>query len=723
MTPEAAKKFLHNLAQRWRRKIYLATALKALGLSLLATALFRFMLEWPAAIIIGIVFFSVIFFTWIRLHRSAPIDASLIARHLNRTRPELEESCQLLFKSGLTVLEEMQRRRVLQEMSNWQAQPRLPHDVLRIAWIFLVTSATLALGIAIGAAFYSSPVQRPIDSVALAQRSDSLTGAKTHLALKIEAIRIEIVPPAYTGKAKRVLSKFEIAVEEDAQITWQLATNQPIEKGSLIFSDGDTLALHQTGAKRYVAQRAIQESGFYFLELRQAESEVFRSDYHKIEATPDREPIIIVMSPQQSRLDLAPGQKPRVTLQAVADDDYGLSKVEIIATMARGSGEAIKFREDTLAFEAITKRSPRRWELRKELDLIALGMAPGDEFYFFIEAADNRVPTANRSRSETYFIALKDTATIELSISGGLAINYLPEYFRSQRQIIIDTEKLIAERKQLSESEFKKRANNLGLDQQALRFRYSQYLGDEFEDGSEEETAPEQNTADETSAESAVADEFGHSHDSAENATLLAPPVKMQLKAPVAQMWDAELRLRTYQPEAALPHEYRALELLKDVQQRSRAYVQRVGFEPSPIKVDEKRLSGDLAAIDDRHAQKQIEEAKAFASIRRALPLLQRLQTSRAMPTSIEAQILEAAGQELARQMMAQPGRHLQALQDLRTLITDIDNKGEFCLECLLSVQRAFWNILPVTDPVPSRSGKSRSTLSTRYFEKIGATR
>jgi hypothetical protein len=203
-----------------------------------------------------------------------------------------------------------------------------------------------------------------------------------------------------------------------------------------------------------------------------------------------------------------------------------------------------------------------------------------------------------------------------------LAINYLPESFRSQRQIIIDTEKLSAERKQLSESEFKKRANNLGLDQQALRFRYSQYLGDEFEDGAEEEAAPEQSAAGETSAEAAVESEFGHSHDSAENATLLAPSIKTQLKAAVAQMWDAELRLRTYRPEAALPHEYRALELLKDVQQRSRAYVQRVGFEPSPIKVDEKRLSGDLTAINDRYAQKQIEEVNAFANIRRALPLL-----------------------------------------------------------------------------------------------------
>jgi hypothetical protein len=72
---------------------------------------------------------------------------------------------------------------------------------------------------------------------------------------------------------------------------------------------------------------------------------------------------------------------------------------------------------------------------------------------------------------------------------------------------------------------------------------------------------------------------------------------------------------------------------------------------------------------------------------------------------------------------MAQPGRHLQALQDLRTLMTDIDNKNELCRECLLSVQRAFWNILPAANPIPSKRGESPSALSARYFNKIGAAR
>lgn len=49
---------------------------------------------------------------------------------------------------------------------------------------------------------------------------------------------------------------------------------------------------------------------------------------------------------------------------------------------------------------------------------------------------DNHQPEANRSRSETYFIVWQDTSTAQLSVSAGLAINPIPEYFRRQRQII-----------------------------------------------------------------------------------------------------------------------------------------------------------------------------------------------------------------------------------------------------------------------------------------------
>ncbi|MEJ7662792.1 MAG: hypothetical protein WKG07_38620 [Hymenobacter sp.] len=58
--------------------------------------------------------------------------------------------------------------------------------------------------------------------------------------------------------------------------------------------------------------------------------------------------------------------------------------------------------------------------------------------------------------------------------------------------------------------------------------------------------------------------------------------MKAKLHAVLDEMWAAELRLRTGQPAAARPFEYRALRLLKQVQQQTRAYVKKAGFSPTP---------------------------------------------------------------------------------------------------------------------------------------------
>src|SRR6202000_3055378 len=85
-------------------------------------------------------------------------------------------------------------------------------------------------------------------------------------------------------------------------------------------------------------------------------------------------------------------------------------------------------------------------------------------------------------------------------------------------------------------------------------------------------------------------------HDNAEDATYFEPGVKAQLKATLNEMWNAELRLRTYKPREALPYCYKALRLLKYLQQQSRAFVAKTGVRVMPLNPD-KRLTGELASI------------------------------------------------------------------------------------------------------------------------------
>jgi hypothetical protein len=731
MSPQLAKQFLHTLARQWRRKIYAAHAVRSLGLALIATAGLApvFGLTWVTQILFAAGVFGACFLFHLFLNKNQFIDEVLIARHLNRALPELEESCELALKSesALTTLERMQRARVLEVLNTQQTRIKLPR---RSEWKFFSAAAALALLVAMIAPRLASKEK-------FFNQADVLlpAGANKKIEnsiLQIDSTRIEILPPRYTGKPQRRQTRFDLTVEEGAHIVWHLTANQEITRGLLILSETDTLQIQPSGGLIYKAQAKITENGFYYFVLNAASGSLFRSDYGKLETIKDSPPNITILSPPQST-EIAPGQSTLVDLQAVAEDDYALTHAKMIATLARGSGEAVKFREDTLAFGEIKKDSPRRWNLRAVLDLIKLGMTPGDELYFFIEAHDNREPENNRSRSETFFITLQDTARVQLAARSGLGVNPLPEYFRSQRQIIIDTEKLIKEKNQISAADFKNRSNNLGLDQQALRLRYGEFLGEEsnhginraVEYGGEEAEHEEPDLKPKTGKEDAtitsVVEQFMHAHDAEENATRLAQSVKSMLQAALAEMWEAELHLRTHRPETALPYEYRALKWLKEVQQHSRVYVQRVGFEPTPIKVDEKRLRGDLSKINHRRHQKDLAENKSLPNVRQALQLLQRLKSPSPVVRPRDAKILEKAAQELARFAVEQPGRHLYALQSLRELITRLDDRQRFCNDCIAVIERAMWNLIPPETPAPTRQAASSSELSRLYFKKIGA--
>jgi hypothetical protein len=162
----------------------------------------------------------------------------------------------------------------------------------------------------------------------------------------------------------------------------------------------------------------------------------------------------------------------------------------------------------------------------------------------------------------------------------------LPAYFRSQRQIIIDSEALIAERRKLSADRFLSKSDSIGVDQRVLRLRYGQFLGEEAESGRHEAEGPPVAVGD----DAGLVQQFGHTHDEPEAATLLDPDTRKLLRSALDEMWQSELHLRQGQPQAALPYEYRALRLIKQVQNASRIYLARVGLQLPPV--DETRRMG-----------------------------------------------------------------------------------------------------------------------------------
>ncbi len=338
------------------------------------------------------------------------------------------------------------------------------------------------------------------------------------------------------------------------------------------------------------------------------------------------------------------------------------------------------------------------------------------------------------------------------SVDAGLGVDLMPEYFRSQRQIIIDSEKLLREKKVISKETFNARSNSLAYDQKVLRLRYGEFLGEEFESGIGPQATTDEDHAEDGDVtekyghvhdkdnehnlveekKSAVKDghdhanedksdplkEFTHSHDSQEEAAFFTQSIRAKLKAAITIMWDAELHLRLYVPEKSLPYQYRALKLLKEISQDSRIYVHRTGFEPPPIK-EEKRLTGDLTEIKNSTALHEREHSEVYPSIGQAIRQIEHLIDLETISLTPAARsVFEKAGQELAAVAIKQPGRYLSTLTSLKALAeNEVDSS--VVRPTLIEVRRALWRLLPVEIPSPQRSDRTPHQLDDEFLENL----
>jgi hypothetical protein len=466
--------------------------------------------------------------------------------------------------------------------------------------------------------------------------------------------------------------------------------------------------VNKSGTQWAVSKR-INQPCFYQMELDGKLSELY-----KLETIKDEPASIRIITPKQySTIDF--GEPQKTNLQVQINDDYGINDTYISATISSGRGESVKFKEQVIRFNE-SMNGKQEYKLQKTIDLPKLGMVPGDELYFYINVTDSR---KQQSRSDIYIVSIQDTAKL-MSMDGMLGgINLVPEYFRSQRQIIIDTEKILKDKNSISEEEFKNRSNNLGIDQKLLRLRYGKFLGEETDEeiGEEhQETTVAEESAAFGNAEK-IMDAYAHKHDIAEDATFFEPELKAQLKATLTEMWKSELRLRTYKPVEALPFEYKALRLLKDLQQKSRAYVSKTALKTPAIK-SEKRLSAELDKIIQPSAERTILKSEEQNALKKSTSIIAKLKDGKKLNQS-EYSILQNANRNLAAKASAQPGTYLKALGIMRKILSKSGN-GKVSFGELSTMEVALQSMIKNEVKTPqATTAAPKTSLSTEYFNSL----
>lgn len=603
-------------------------------------------LPWYIGLLCGCLCFIVLllFFPW-------KITVTDTARILDKSLPELEESSSLLLKSEheLGALEKLQVVRITGRLNNIRPRGPLQRKLiiaLCLAGAVVVVRMIFRQHRSMAPAIVTAVTVRPI-----------VAGIRT--------VNVRITPPAYTGRVVRDQQDLNLQVEEGALISWEIQTNVRVKKMGIIFNDSSTVGLKAVNPDSMLwrLSRIGDRSGFYQVKLNET-----LSDLYKLEVVHDEAPRISIKTPKAyTVVDI--GESRRIPLIVKVQDDYGVSDATIVATVATGRGEAVKFKEQVLSFGKAFMQGQTVYDLRQALDLDALGVHPGDELYYYCRARDNH---GQESRSDMYIISLPDTAKL-MSLEGlATGLDIKPELFRSQRQIIIGTEQLLRDKDTLTTQAFNNKSNDLGIDQKLLRLRYGKFLGEEAEEGGVDESFSAAGGGPGDFGNAAkVRDAFTDKHDNAEDATFFEPAIKQQLKATLTEMWNAELRLRTFRPQEALPYEYKALRLLKDLQQKSRAYVAKTGVRVTPLDMN-KRLTGKLDEILEprRHGiydKKITDEDK----LRMALSILDRASFS-----GPSMEILLEASRQLGKQAAVHPGEYLAGFQAMKRILADGGDGG-----------------------------------------------
>ncbi|TDS14157.1 hypothetical protein DFQ03_2228 [Maribacter caenipelagi] len=739
---EQGKIHLMKFQKRWQLLSYAEVLLYALGLAVLCYFIAKNVVISLVVFLIGLLLFILIKKPW---QHNLFSTSTYVDAHVS----EASFSSGLLLQpeDSLSNLAKLQRYKVAQELSVKLGLLTPPNAIKQA---LLVLLGCIILGFVIDKLQVFSGVDQILNNPNNSEQiqfiaTDSLKGKS--LVPKIETQEIKVLYPSYTRLGGTTTTDPNIKAVKGSTVQWKLHFDHPVNDPVLDIM-GELKPLRKVGLG-YQIQLPLTTSGFYSFKFKNEEGTAFTSDLFSLEAIPDNPPEIEILGlVQYTYFDFS--DKKVVELQSAITDDFGIDESYIIATVSKGTGESVKFREEKLSFKETISKGTKSMRATKSLDLDALKMEMGDELYFYIEAFDEKQPKRNVARSETYFAVIKDTVGEQFGVEGTLGVDQMPDYFRSQRQLIIDTEKLIKDKPTISIQEFKSRSNELGFDQKALRLKYGQFMGDESEmeeapaeiesheegedhdhaedqesmlkefmhdhDGDNEHNLVEQHeheNENDSEPEDPLHD-YLHNHDDPEESTLFEESLKTKLRKALSIMWDAELYLRLYEPEKSLPFQYDALKFIQEIKNSARIYVHRIGFDPPPIKEDS-RLTGEIKDIKNYNKNESKEAEQPFEAIEEAVRRLEQLVHKESDYKENDTALFTAAGNELAQLAIDNPGKHLQVLQGLKS----IENNTGRTLENYRFVQKGLLLALPDSPQKPGAKKMYVDKINSLFLKQL----
>ena len=253
--PDGAS-MLEAFAWRYRRRRLAAIIALALSIGAMAAAIVPF---GPGGRLLAAVDGSVAAFALLYpILAQRQLDSAVMARHLDRTVPAMQESAGLLLiqEESLSFLGRVQRHRAAHALEE-AVLPEFPDRAAR---------RMLHCGLAfLAASILSLPIRARLAEMTGGERMTAWrAGAKRRREPAIRSVSIAIRPPAYTGHPPRQTTDWDLDVEAGAEVAWRVRLDAPADRMTFSLSDGATAPLKaEDGGLRWEGSLTASQPELY----------------------------------------------------------------------------------------------------------------------------------------------------------------------------------------------------------------------------------------------------------------------------------------------------------------------------------------------------------------------------------------------------------------------------------------------------------------------------
>ena len=253
----------------------------------------------------------------------------------------------------------------------------------------------------------------------------------------VDRIDVEYDYPAFTGLDRRVeLDGGDIYAPAGTGVTLIVHADKPVADGAMVLADGSRIAFTARDEVTLTGVFEVSADDTYRVALSDADglSNPGEMQYF-IRAIDDRSPDVRILRPEGDR-SVTPLEE--VTIEARADDDYGLERFELVYAVRGGEEQAVLLPGSVGA----TTRAGTHILYIEDLDV-----EPGDFVTYYARALDqNRAKASTEARSDIFFLDVtpfeQEFVEAQSQSQSGDGGTGLADLAAAQRAVIVATWKL-----------------------------------------------------------------------------------------------------------------------------------------------------------------------------------------------------------------------------------------------------------------------------------------